>query len=112
MYLVAFIIIWFLNKLQTKRRKERPKTGLKHVHLLHDNAPANKSSTVAQFLRLKGSFYCRTVPTTQTCPVRYCPVFDIEKQLSGVARRALGFAALQFLKGVPKDEYKIVSKMD
>ena len=86
MCLVAFIIIWFLNKLQTKRRKERPKTGLKHVHLLYDNAPANKFSTVAQFLRLKGSFYCRTVPPTQNCPVRYFSVFDIEKKLSGVAK--------------------------
>ena len=34
-----------LKKLRTKMRKVRPKTGLQHVHLLHDNAPAHKSST-------------------------------------------------------------------
>ena len=32
-------------------RKVCPKTGLQHVHLLHDNASAHKSSTVAQFLK-------------------------------------------------------------
>ena len=32
-------------------RKVCPKTSLQHVHLLHDNGPAHKSLTVAQFLK-------------------------------------------------------------
>ena len=39
--------------MRTKMRKVRPKTGLQHVHLLHNNAPAHKSSTVAQILNIK-----------------------------------------------------------
>ena len=31
-------------------RKVHPKTSPQHTHLLHDNFPAHKSSTVAQFL--------------------------------------------------------------
>ena len=40
-----------LKKLRTKMSTERPKNSLQHVHLLHDNAPAHKSSTVAQVLK-------------------------------------------------------------
>ena len=38
-----------LKKLPTKMRKVCTKTGLQHIHLLHDNTPAHKSSTVAVF---------------------------------------------------------------
>ena len=37
--------------LKNKTRKIRPKAGLQHVHLLHDNAPAHCSSAVAQLLK-------------------------------------------------------------
>ena len=40
-----------LKKLRTNIREVCPKTGLQHVHLLHDNAPAHKSLTVAKFLK-------------------------------------------------------------
>ena len=37
--------------MRTKMRKERPNTGLQHVHLLYDNAAVHKPSTVAQFMK-------------------------------------------------------------
>ena len=40
-----------LKKLPTKMRKVHPRTSLQHVLLLHDNAPALKATTVAQFLK-------------------------------------------------------------
>ena len=56
-----------LEKLRTKVRKIRPKTGLKHVLLLHDDALAHKSSAVVQCsLSLQRSMYCSTLPTAQT----------------------------------------------
>ena len=41
------------KKMRTKMRKARPNTGLQHIHLLQDNAPVHKSSTVAQFLKFE-----------------------------------------------------------
>ena len=40
-----------LKTMRTKLRKVRPKTGLQHVHLLHDSAAADTPSTAAQFLK-------------------------------------------------------------
>ena len=40
-----------LRKLKNKSR--RPKTGLKYVRLLHDNAPAHKARIVTDFLELE-----------------------------------------------------------
>ena len=65
-----------LEKLRTKMRKLRPNTSLQYVHLLHDNAPADTSSTLAPFLK---SMYCRTLPTVQTWPRAFFPLSKIEK---------------------------------
>ena len=49
----CFYNIVALKTLRTKlRKKTRPKPCLQHVHLLHDRAPAYKSSTVAKILSL------------------------------------------------------------
>ena len=42
-----------LKKMRTKMSKVHPTTGLQHVHLLRDNAPVHKSSTVTQCLKSK-----------------------------------------------------------
>ena len=40
-----------LKKLKKYYQKRRPTTGFKHVHLLHDNAPAHTSAIVTAFLK-------------------------------------------------------------
>ena len=40
-----------LKKLRTKMRKICPEAGLHHVYFLYDNVSAQKSSTLAQFLK-------------------------------------------------------------
>ena len=40
-----------LKKLKKYYQKRRPITGLKHIHLLHDNASAHTSVTVTAFLK-------------------------------------------------------------
>ena len=40
-----------LKKLKKYYQKRCPATGFKHVHLLHDNAPAHTSAIVAAFLK-------------------------------------------------------------
>ena len=40
-----------LKKLKKYYQKRRPATGFKHVHLLHDNAPAHTSAIVTAFLK-------------------------------------------------------------
>ena len=64
-------------KMRTKMRRVRPNTGLQHVHLLLDNAPAPKSSTFLLYLSGK----------------RYW------------SRSEMWSVVHQFLMGVPKDEY-------
>ena len=83
-------------------RKLHPKTGLQHVHLLHDNAQAHKSSTVAQFLKSENVNVLSHLP--------YSPdLTPCDFSLSGRrfrSRSVLGSAVYQFLMGVLKDEYK------
>ena len=40
-----------LKKLKKYYQKRRPANGFKHVHLLHDNAPAHTSTIVTAFLK-------------------------------------------------------------
>ena len=40
-----------LKKLKKYYQKRHPTTGLKHVRLLHDNAPAHTSAIVTAFLK-------------------------------------------------------------
>ena len=46
----AFYRNVFLKKLKAHFKRRRPKTGLKYLHLLHDNAPAHKARIVTKFL--------------------------------------------------------------
>ena len=75
--LIASIRMWFWKKLRTKMRKVRPNTGLQYVHLLYDNAPAYKSSTVAQFLK---SERVNVALQTRPGPLRVFPFSEIEKK--------------------------------
>ena len=67
-------------------RKVRPKTGLHHVPLLHDNASAHKSSTVIQFLKSKKVSILSYPPYSPDLAIAILPLSETEKkkQLSEV----------------------------
>ena len=45
-----------LRKLKNYYKSRRPKTGLKYVRLLHDNAPAHKARTVNDFFGVREGY--------------------------------------------------------
>ena len=45
-----------LRKLKTYYKSRRPKTGLKYVRLLHDNAPAHKAHIVTNFFGVREGY--------------------------------------------------------
>ena len=91
-------------------RNLRPKSGLQHVKLLHDNAPAHKASVVVDFFT---SEKVNVLPHPPYSPdLAPCDFFlfpKLKKHLSGRryrSRTALGSAIHQYLIGVPKEEYE------
>ena len=94
-------------------RKVHPKTSPQHTHLLHDNFPANKSSTVAQFLTSEKVSVLPHPPNSPYLSPCFYPLSEIEKkQLSGRRYRprcALGSIVHHFVMSVPKDVF--VSKI-
>ena len=85
-----------LRKLKNYYKSRRPKTGLKYVRLLHDNAPAHKA---------------RIVTDLALCEYFLFP--QLKYHLSGRrynSRNALGSAVYQCLMGVPIEEYENASK--
>lgn len=99
-----------LKTLRKKMRKLRPQTGLAYVNLLHDNAPAHKSSIVTDFLK---SEKVNVLPHPPYSPdLAPCDFFlfpKLKKHLSGRryrSRSALGSAIHQFLLSVPKQSYE------
>ena len=80
-----FIRTWAWKICEQKMRKKRPKTDLQHVHLLHDKAPAHKSSTVAQFLKFEKVTVMIVAPYLQPRPgpLRLFFFRNWNKRLSG-----------------------------
>ena len=89
-------------------RKDRPKNSLQYVHLLHDNAPAHKSSTAAQFVKSEKVSVLSHTPYSPD--LAQCIFFLFPKLKSTYlvadhrSRSAFGSAVYQFLMSVLKDE--------
>ena len=68
-----------LKKLKKYYQKRRPATGFKHVHLLHDNAPAHTSAIVTAFLKKKKSNCFASPPVSpRPSPMWFLFVSEIE----------------------------------
>ncbi|XP_061193207.1 histone-lysine N-methyltransferase SETMAR-like [Saccostrea echinata] len=66
-----------LHKLKQQYKKKRPKTGIKGIFLLHDNAPAHKSKLVTDFLSKEGVI---VIPHPAYSPdLSPCDFFSIHK---------------------------------
>ena len=112
---------WITHLLTDEQKKMRvtmakktsqnvPKTGLKYVRLLHDNAPAHKARIVTEFLESEKVTLLPHPPYSPDlapCDYFLCP--KLKYHLSGRrynSRNALGSAVYQCLVGVPIEEYE------
>ena len=66
-----------LGKLNKYFEKRRPKTGLKGIRFLHDNAPAHTSRVVTDFLKTKKSDSAS--PSTLLTRLGTCGLFPFSK---------------------------------
>ena len=99
-----------LGKLNKYFEKRRPKTGLKGIRLLHDNAPAHTSRVVTDFLKTKKVTVLPHPPYSQDlAPADFFLFPKLKKMLSGRkygSRNAVASAVYQCLKRIPKKEYE------
>ena len=67
-----------LKKLKKYYQKRRPATGFKHVHLLHDNAPAHTRNSYGVFEERKNNCYASRPVFPRPCPMWFLFVSEIE----------------------------------
>ena len=105
-----------LKNLRTKMRKIRPKPGLQHVYLLHDNAPAHKSSTAAKILKYEKVHILSHPPYSPDLTLCNFPIFEIEENntylVGDICPEVLwGLQFTSFLWVYPKMSMKSVWKI-
>lgn len=90
----------------------RPRTGVRGIKLLHDNAPAHKSTTVQTYLQTNG---LKTLPhpaySPDLAPCDFWLNKIIKEHLRGrkfETRHALGSAIFQCTNSIPKETYRNV----
>ena len=98
-----------LKKVKKYNVKRRPKTGIRNICLIHDNAPAHKSKLVQDYLRVES---IKQLPHPPYSPdLSPCDFFlfpRLKKMLSGRrygSRSALGSAVYQCLNSIPRTDY-------
>lgn len=98
-----------LRKLKKYYQKRRPKTGLKYVRLLHDNAPAHKARIVTDFLESEKVTVLPHPPySPDLAPCDYFLFPKLKNHLSGMryrSRNGVGSAVYQCLMGIPLPDY-------
>lgn len=103
-----------LKKVKKHFVKRRPKSGLKGVKLLHDNAPCHKSKVVTDFLnkeKVKVLPHPPYSPDLSPCDFFLFP--RLKKHLAGRrygSRHALGSGIYQFLLSIPQNDYELAFK--
>ena len=99
-----------LKKLKAQFKRRRPKTGLKYLRLLHDNAPAQKALIVTEFLESEKVNVLSHHPfSPDLAPCNYFLFPKLKFHLSGKgykSRNALGSPVYQFLMDVPIQDYE------
>ena len=91
-------------------QKRRPRTGVRSIKIIHDNAPAHKSTTVQEYLKESGLDVLGHPP--------YCPDLSpcdlwlfrrLKEMLAGhrfESGCSIGSAAYQCLQPKPKGDYR------
>lgn len=98
-----------LKKLNKYYEKIRPKSGLRHIKLLHDNAPAHKAAVVTDFLTRKQVTVLPHPPySPDLSPCDFFLFPRLKKMLAGrkySKRHSVGSAVFQCLISIPKQDY-------
>ena len=101
----AFYKNVLLKKLRAHFKRVRPNTGLKHLRLLHDRAPAHtvhilESEKVNVLLRPPFS------PDLALCGHFLFPKLNFHRLEKDMSRNTLGSTVCQFLMDVPFQDYE------
>ena len=98
-----------LKKVKKYYLKRRPKTGIRNICLIHDNAPAHKSKIIQDYLRVESIKQLPHPPNSpDLCPCDFFLFPRLKKMLSGRSygsRSALGSAVCQYLNSIPRTAY-------
>ena len=99
-----------LTQLVDFYQKRRPRTGVRGIKLLHDNAPAHKSATVQEYLKESGLDVLDHPPYSpdlSLCDFWLSP--RLNEMLAGhrfESRCGIGSAVYQCLQHIPKEDYR------
>ena len=93
-------------------QKRRPRTGVRGIKLLHDNAPAHKSATVQEYLKESGLNVLDHPPySPDLSPCDFCLFPRLKEMLAGhrfESRCGIGSAVYQCLQHIPKENYQVL----
>ena len=91
-------------------QKRRPRTGVRGIKLLHDNAPAHKSATVHEYLKESGLDVLDRPPySPDLSPCDFWLFPRLKEMLAGhryESRCDIGSAVYQCLQHIPKEDYR------
>ena len=99
-----------LKQVKKKYQKKRPATGLRGIHLIHDNASAHKSQLVQDFLDKEKVVQLPHPPySPDLSPCDFFLFPRLKKMLAGRrynSKSALGSAVHQCLNSIPVKDYQ------
>ena len=97
-----------LTQLVDFYQKRRPRTGVRGIKLLHDNAPAHKSATVQEYLKESGLVLDHPPYSPDLSPCDFLLFPRLKEMLAGhhfESRCGIGSAVYQRLQHIPKEDY-------
>ena len=99
-----------LTQLVDFYQNPRPRTGVRGIKLLHDNAPALKSATVQEYLKESGLDVLDNPPySPDLSPCDFWLFPRLKEMLAGhhfESRCGIGSAVYQCLQHIPKEDYR------
>ena len=103
-----------LTQLVDFYQKRRPRTGVRGIKSLHDNAPAHKSATVQEYLKESGLDVLDHPPySLDMSPCDFWLFPRLKEMLAGYRfepRCGIGSAVYQCLQHIPKDYWAAFRK--
>ena len=91
-------------------QKHRPRTSVRGIKLLHDNAPAHKSTTIQKYLKESGLDVLGHPPySTDLSPCDFWLFTRLKEMLAGhrfESHCGIGSAVYQCLQHIPKEDYQ------
>ena len=98
-----------LTQLVDFYQKGRPRTSVRSIKLLHDNAPAHKSATVQEYLKESGLDVLDHPPYSpdlSPCDFWFPRLKEMLAGHSFESRCGIGSAVYQCLQHIPKEDYQ------